>query len=408
MRATKKLLTAILVLAIIAIPLSIFTGCTKQKKAMIILPGIMGSALYDVKGDYPVWSTKNLNTFFNEADDIMKYLECDNNQVPLKDTLKPATMENKADMYGLLDLYKPLYDTLNKKYGEEYDVIVWQYDWRDSNATNADKLENFIKENKYSKVCLFSHSLGGCVVSNFLTKEANRKMTECYLAYSSPFLGCLECNYYVHNGYVSDADFDFAGFSDKAVKIGSKMFDLQSYLKNMGVFYEPFAFDQLNNAPIYQGEDKVANEFLKVNGKPMKTADYLNLMKNHTGFGFNKDGSPKPIFDRIKEYQKSHFVDGKHITTQVNSYYFYGSGTETLSSISWDSYSMKLDGTSCSTAGDGTILAFSARAGLPESDDRTILIPNIKHKQMVACDESMEKTLEILGTMKFIKSNNIK
>lgn len=95
--------------------------------------------------------------------------------------------------YGAVAIYKQFILNTRKEFGDEYDCIMFNQDWRKSPADSAKVLEDFIAEKGYEKVIFMSHSMGGPVVNSYLARsEANREKVEMYLAYAPATLGSFD------------------------------------------------------------------------------------------------------------------------------------------------------------------------------------------------------------------------
>lgn len=194
----------------------VYNTSGKEKNAVIILPGIMGSNLVNAQTGVSVWSGGGLmNNLFmsNTATDkegrfitseIKKYLksflykdEKGNSVIPLR----AATMNDNALEYGLIDEYKNLYNFFEKNLGsksglekdKQYEVVVYQYNWTNSCVTSAEQLEQFIKANKYTNNILVGHSMGGTVIDYYLARNAeNRTSTQKVITLGTPHFGAVD------------------------------------------------------------------------------------------------------------------------------------------------------------------------------------------------------------------------
>lgn len=127
----------------------------RKNKAIVVIPGVLGSQLQNSSGQM-VW---------NFIDRSMQ-LECNTNGTS-KNTITPYT----KDGYGAGDIYKKLYERLQNKYQNTYDILFFSYDWRLSNTTSAASLAIAINKN-YDEVILVAHSMGGLVASKYLANSS--------------------------------------------------------------------------------------------------------------------------------------------------------------------------------------------------------------------------------------------
>jgi len=258
------LLTAI---AMLVGCIGVLSACAPQRKAIIIVPGIMGSglgitdddgtfnAVWDPFGDVSIDSLMTADGDFdvvamlplastiyeilaglgNDDTDIFKIMSLDEDGVPLRDDLKPADFFGESEVlkYGTLGVYKQMYDSLEAEYGDEYDVVVYNYDWRCSVTDAAEGLEAMIKEQRYSSVSLLAHSLGGLVVSNYAGSSAeNAEKIDLFVSLGTPFYGSI-------TGMSAPTDpFYYLGMDDAAAAelpfgLGDLGADFQAVMSNM-------------------------------------------------------------------------------------------------------------------------------------------------------------------------------
>lgn len=143
-----------------------------EKKAIFIIPGMLGSELKDENGE-EVWVSGSPR----------KEMKLNEDGTP-KHNLESFNDDN----YGARNTYKSLYNYLYKKFKDRYHVVFFDYDFRLSNAVSAQKLEQ--ETAGFDKVILVAHSMGGLVAAKYLSNsETNRTKTEAFIAIGSPFLG---------------------------------------------------------------------------------------------------------------------------------------------------------------------------------------------------------------------------
>ena len=108
--------------------------------------------------------------------------------------------------------YKSQITTLTEEY-PNYDVVIFNYDWRLDVEHNEELFEQFLAEKKYKKIILTTHSLGGQVCNQFLAKsQANRDLVEGFIMYSPATLGATMALAYLNNAW--DALDDYIGMVD--------------------------------------------------------------------------------------------------------------------------------------------------------------------------------------------------
>lgn len=421
----KRIIAVVLAITLIFTTLSVFVGCKNddtQKKAMILIHGIGEGCLYNTETGEPAFCVTDFNAEelgdlvagvmpSDEGDSLLDILPV-NEDGTLKedDVIRPANMNDPTGQYVMANLMKPLYEQLEADYGEDYDVVVWQYDWRLSTDDIADKLEAYIADKGYQKIMLFTHSMGGMVASAFFKKEANRNMTELFVPFSTPFYGASDTVYLLYEGLIAaipemidqfyvevpdefkslinllgldDEDYDENGNPNPSVMFSKLMsmannpiiknfIDINMVLgilkdiaKNLVSLYQLFPNEEFFASPLYSdnafftydGAAKSYDEFLDI----CVTDEYLSELTLMT------NDEVRPALASLTEYQESIMPDGEQISTLVNTFYVQGNGVKTLKSVNALS-----DGTATYdyfNYGDGLVSVWSGTAGLLKGDE---------------------------------------
>ena len=95
--------------------------------------------------------------------------------------------------YGAVAIYKQFILETRKQFGDEYDCIIFNQDWRKSPADSAAVLEQFVNNLGYDEIIFMSHSMGGPVVNSYLARsQANRDKVKLYLAFAPATLGSFD------------------------------------------------------------------------------------------------------------------------------------------------------------------------------------------------------------------------
>lgn len=297
-----------------------------KDKAMILIPGLMASALFNAETDEAIWSPKGFLNLVGEFDDnlsaldakyegntynnsdydkekqrllqdlLIKYMGCDDNGVP-NTTVRVANMssENPTDAFGGMGyLYKDLY----AKYREQYDVVVWQYDWRQSNVESARHLEEFIDKCGWSKVQFYTHSMGGIVVSNYLKDAANRSKVELFMPFGAPLLGSMDA--------VTNL------FSEEALAFVKDLF------KGMGMDFNlaevarliPSVYELLPTKEFFElyGE---GDSPIFINGQPATYSQFMDSLLAQSWVK-GSDGEVKDFIKNLEAYQDAFFVNASY------------------------------------------------------------------------------------------------
>lgn len=165
------------------------------RKAIIVLPGIMGSNLEETDGTV-VWvskkwieGSKQLYYFANGT------LDCTSDGLS-ENAIEPVT---GAEEYGAEDSYKKLMTSLKTEFGDSYDIIFGAYDWRLDNTYSAMQLKKLI--DKYDKVSVVAHSMGGLVISKYLSLYGGDKIDK-LITLGTPYWGAINAASTLHTGKV--------------------------------------------------------------------------------------------------------------------------------------------------------------------------------------------------------------
>lgn len=229
----RILISVIIIICILAsLLVAFFVGILQynKKRAVIIVPGLFASALYDADTGKSVWDP------FDDTDlwltDIIRHGEFNGELIPyllmnkrMQEELrhltandghgdgegflyrftainedgtsafniKPYSPDTESRYkYGLMNAQKDICDYFEAEYGKTYEVVHFNYDFRLDNRLNGKRLEDYINEKGYEEVILVSHSNGGLVVGSYLSRsEKNREKVSLYLSYDAPYLGAV-------------------------------------------------------------------------------------------------------------------------------------------------------------------------------------------------------------------------
>ena len=342
MKHLRKILTlALAFVLVMSLSISVFadnlddeiqTATSAKNKAIVIIPGILGSSLETTSGQ-EVWL--HLINFGKMA------LTEDGESV---NDIRSANYDN----YGANNTYKTLYKSLNKAFGEDFDVIFFDYDFRLTNSTSATKLETELSG--YSEVVLVAHSMGGLVAGKFLANSAaNRKKTTALITLGTPFVGAAKCINVMETGEM--ITFDLLGLDINLFKGTIKDMSKNCYA----------AYQLLPTSKYYS----ITGSYpLSVNGTNYSS---VTTQLQKTAWGKKSDGTVKPMFSAATSFHSSLFSGTTYITdyNDVNVYTIAENGEDTISKVSMDS-NHEITALTYSNSGDGTVLYKSAGFGTPD------------------------------------------
>lgn len=162
----------------------------KAKKALYVLPGYLGSELYDgpdgTTGGKRLWFPANpldLDTIVGQENLRKFYQDEYGNGTQLH-------VDYDRDEYGVWSTYKTLVKKLKEEFDGKYDVRFFPYNWLEDLNDSVTKLENDIRKNDYNSVIFVTHSTGGLLASAFIAKSnANKLLVSKAILIAAPLFG---------------------------------------------------------------------------------------------------------------------------------------------------------------------------------------------------------------------------
>ncbi|HKL94274.1 MAG TPA: hypothetical protein VJZ69_03225 [Clostridia bacterium] len=452
MTSKRKLIISIFALAIIIV---IFFGSVTlcsyaiPKKAIIILPGLFASGLYNTETGKMVWDPfdgleeiafsdlmqngdinlqgvlnllgeecvgKELgrlmdNDNYGASDSIFNNIAMNEDGTPKVPTVKPVPWNSESRLrYGVVNAQKGMQETLEAEYGSEYDVQVFNYDFRADSRVNGRLLEEYINAQGYSEVILVSHSNGGEVAATFLGRsQENRNKVSKYISYDSPYLGAFAALGTLENldnmveGVVqalNDAG-NPLGLADDVQQIFDNQF---KQVANMWTVYQLLpSYDLLKLN--YGGESfKI---FVDDVEQVFNSEQELYEFYCSRPWAKMSNGELRPPMVEWLDYINSMKVtmpDGTkvHSTTLVDTTYFSGKGINSVNQIYFktqgDSFVEEKEKNVFSLDSDGTVLLASATAGVTDSSKIVSLEYADHYAFVTAYDEiAAQKTIELIN-----------
>lgn len=172
----------------------------KAKKAIYVLPGYLGSELYD--GPDGTEEGKRLWFPENPLVDLDILVGQENLRKFYQDEYGNGTqlhVDYERDEYGTnfplfgYTSYETLVKNLKKEFGAEngeYDVRFFPYNWLEDLNDSVVKLEKDIWKNGYSSVIFVTHSTGGLLASAFIAKsKINKRLVSKAILIAAPLFG---------------------------------------------------------------------------------------------------------------------------------------------------------------------------------------------------------------------------
>jgi len=347
------------------------------KKAIYVLPGYMGSRLYDSDGE-EYWADQDKlqdditdYIIWGEASSKKGILRLDSNGENSK-----LHTDMEQDLYGtpLSSGSEGTYYNLVSKLKKEcpnYDVVFFPYNWLADLNDSATALQDHINSNGYQKVVFVTHSTGGLLASAYIAKNyANKKKTEKAILIAAPLYGTYSSLNPIETGKeeivvdkVKDALKDFGKVGDilqplalsrtykfvrKAVHNSPTTYQLLpsiEYLKLMPQLYT----DEFNGNAITNIEDyySVLNRSDNINSNLTN-----GNKRSHKNFR-NNIGNIVSVLQEVDTILIG--TSEGHKTLAIAEYGIYSNKTELMNIIK-------------SKNGDGTVLAASAFALSPTGE----------------------------------------
>lgn len=291
---------------------------------------------------------------------------------------------------------------------------------------SAEQLELFINKMGYEKVMFFTHSMGGVVVANYLSRSLeNREKVELFMPFGGPFLGSMDA---ITNLFPKEKTGEFVFDYDNLTgnSLITVIMDISTGKSNIGVFdfalglinnilesdfeltdlartipsvYQLLALPSYNQTLYFDSTDSYSyvnsDGAVSIEGKALTSDEFLTYLKGYD-WTKKKNGEFMPVIDNLEAYRnnlyfsienvpdtlkdRAYSADGKSVfvTELVPTEYVVGCSLDTVvaCNLSENGSIKKLY---YSEEGDGTVPAYSASAGRPLSSDHVYIVNGIPH-----------------------------
>ena len=396
----KKIIIVLLALCLLAISCFALSACDKDKgkdKAIIYVTALFAGGLYDKQTGEAKWEPfktevdaakvmageipmdELMDTFGDELPDILDLVDSalsyekgtllwdltlDNDGNGYNSNVVPTNdLKNYMDIgYGVFGIYRNFVDNISQKYGNDYDVFVYNQDWRISPAKSAEELENYINRKGYKEVVFMSHSMGAPVVNKYLVRSReNRDKVKLYMGFAPATLGsfdalaALACPDTYVDKFLAGMNLqeNMLNMIKNMVQnaLGGQLGDF--FRNNQGLMslvpswqlVSSAQYDEQNPAITVDGKAITSKDELYDLYASMRWAKYLTPKsqamqesEDYDGMLYNrvlaqegqaKDSDGYRVKDfaaNLASYFDNMFIDGKIASEQINSYYFLGTG----------------------------------------------------------------------------------
>lgn len=360
------------------------------KKAIIIIPGIMGSELYanqnisipggiQISNGTRLWdpSTSDLSI----VGDKIRGLKCNLNGDPLYITGSKANLlinsnpdQIQNQQFGAQDVYRNIYLEMYNQFYSSFDIVLFEHDWRKDLVTLGEELSILIGRQGYGKVILVAHSMGGLVASQYLALgETERQKVERYISVGAPYLGAaMPIGVYLDGRFLRGKG--VWGNLQSLVGNVAVQAGVKEVFPNISTFYSLLPPSQHFSPYLYHGicAYTVNNGYVPVSADGPFTT-YTDTME-YLSKGLNSWNAT--LMHQAQEASKKVFINGQHVTLLLGSKacYIVGYGESTPSEIvcykTDPSSKIKMHLLKENTiangsykAGDGTVSLWSATIG---------------------------------------------
>lgn len=290
----------------------------ESNNPIIIVPGIMGSRLYQPSNGSRIWDPAFLSGTWGTLGGKIVY----GKKVTLKNNLVNMSKEIKGNReYGAANTYKKLVDNICDTFPNR-EVYFFSYDFRNDNRVSASRLKdeiNSVLGSKYKKVDLVCHSMGGLVASHYVSVNGTSKLGR-VITLGTPYEGapklvnCVLTNKVVDDS-IKDPILTMMGLN-REVK---SSFPSLAQLAGTKTLYKKL--------PCYE---------LKVLGGLENKISYTSYKSKMKAIFGNKYDSAEAFHNEIKDsngynkllnFKDSYFVVGKGHKT-ISGLTFYGGNTK--------------------------------------------------------------------------------
>lgn len=451
-KAILGVLCALIILVFLA-GIAVPTYFATRHRAVIVVPGLLNSALYNEKTGEVIYDPIGTDTEGYLLDDILygngvvsvalgAIVKTDilNDIMDFIDGKEPIflsgwwlddegnALENIVAVpfshdgyarYGALQATRVPYDYCLERFGSEKntDVLIYEYDWRADTRKAVDGLCEMAKG--YDEVVLYAHSMGNIVSSLAIAQNKEfRKKVVLNMACAAPYYGSYVALDILENGAETiNGLFDMAegAVSSLPAAISKAVSGLIAKLST--------ARERVLNyvLPMFQGYPAMAqllptieqvcpdgeNSSLVVDGKPIKTREELLSYYRSRKWAYDKNGKMRPWIADLDEFWEASYVNGVHASKLVNTHYVVGENCYTIIGAEQNGDHFR---SLSEKNGDGTVPFLSATLGKGKTLKNAsyldgfdhIEVGHAFHKGLAEYFTEGEKQLELKNRIAFV------
>ena len=305
-----------------------------KKNPVIFIPGIMGSRLYDQKGNL-VWMEYSLKlTKLGERMSMQNFLMVKNNGID------QVTLTGHEREYGVMGPFEYPYKKIVDRLCDEFPdsgVYFFSYDFRQSKSDSADllnqQIQNILQKTGASKVDLVAHSLGGLVVSTYLETYGEEQIRKIIMA-AIPYEGTPDT---LNTALTGELTYVPAGWLEAVTKLSK---EVRTSFPSTAELIPTNAYNDLHPAYLHTGNIPVSDDIQETENIFSEGEPY------YTPAGFTRDAGlnvHKPLTrNQYEMILKKIFGDGhdlrlkndsRIVTTMDKSYFTVGINHQTIRSL---------------------------------------------------------------------------
>lgn len=169
----------------------------KATKAIYVLPGYLGSQLYDNNGEGELLWNKGLASWgIDEEEEGKRFINNEDGSRPDGNVDIDPSRDNYGTKKNPLNpgTYKSLVERLKNEFDTSnsgiYDVKFFPYNWLGDLNDSVKSLESDINRNGYDKVVFVTHSTGGLLASAYVAQSVeNKRKVEKAVLIAAPLFG---------------------------------------------------------------------------------------------------------------------------------------------------------------------------------------------------------------------------
>jgi pimeloyl-ACP methyl ester carboxylesterase len=347
----------------------------EAKRPVLIIPGIMGSELYD--GDELIWP--NIPRIADRVNDyfLVESLSLDKNgnserpilmgDIVRKLDMKIVNIDFSADYFsGFISELEA------NDYIDNIDYFVFPYDWRldfeESKVKLNEKIESIKNQTHFDRIDIVAHSMGGLIVENYINDYSADSINKLIFV-GTPHLGAPKAAYALMQG---DIGIPLRSLNYKAIR------DIS--------VNSPSVYELLPNK-IYH--DVATGYYRKRNGNILTYDESLDLLRDQK--------MNSSLIDRADNFFDKDLVNVDHSSIQV--YNISGCKISTPGMFHIDSSGV-INGISYLN-GDGTVPLVSSKY---YSADKQYYVKGAEHSELPSKTGVKELILSILIDSEFSAS----